>query len=291
MTKPLYFSIIEQEMVFMKVSKKNKKNNKKNNKKKKKKNNYKKSIDNVVLIVFFAILLCIPNRIKLIVNGNRQVTMLWNEEYKEQGATLKRCSFLFCKKIDKKITITGDVDVTKLGTYKVKYSIKYKRRNYDNTRQVTVTEKEMPVIELIGNKELTCSGKKYIEEGYIATDNYDGDITDKVVVKEKKNGIHYFVSDTAQNTIEVIRKRSYEDNETPTIELKGSSEIILSKDTEYKEPGYRAKDNCDGDLTDKVIINGNVDTSKPGEYIITYTVSDGIGNNTSVERKVIVTKM
>ena len=80
MTKPLYFSIIEQEMVFMKVSKKNKKNNKKNNKKKKKKNNYKKSIDNVVLIVFFAILLCIPNRIKLIVNGNRQVTMLWNEE-------------------------------------------------------------------------------------------------------------------------------------------------------------------------------------------------------------------
>ena len=34
---------------------------------------------------------------------------------------------------------------------------------------------------------IICPNKEYVEEGYIAIDNYDGDITDKVEIKKDKS--------------------------------------------------------------------------------------------------------
>ena len=55
----------------------------------------------------------------------------------------------------------------------------------------------------------------------------------------------------------------------------------------YNEPGYEAIDNCDGDLTDKVTVNGTVST-RAGTYKLTYTVEDETGNKAEVVRTVIV---
>nr|WP_312986143.1 cell wall-binding repeat-containing protein [Clostridioides sp.] len=49
-----------------------------------------------------------------------------------------------------------------------------------------------------------------------------------------------------------------------------------------------AKDNEDGDLTNKIIISGIVDTSKAGNYDITYTVIDSDKNESTVKIKVTV---
>lgn len=38
--------------------------------------------------------------------------------------------------------------------------------------------------------------------------------------------------------------------------------------------GYEAIDNCDSNLTDKVLITNNLDINKIGEYEITYEVED-----------------
>ena len=38
----------------------------------------------------------------------------------------------------------------------------------------------------------------------------------------------------------------------------------------YNEPGYTAVDICDGDVTDKVSVSGNVDTANAGKYTVTY---------------------
>lgn len=79
------------------------------------------------------------------------------------------------------------------------------------------------------------------------------------------------------------------DKEPPVITLTGAS-ISIIVNTEYIEPGYKAIDNIDGDITNKVIVTNNINISKPGTYEITYEVSDNKKNITEITRTVIVEK-
>jgi len=78
------------------------------------------------------------------------------------------------------------------------------------------------------------------------------------------------------------------DTTPPVITLKGKTIITLSKGDSYHEEGATARDNVDGDITKKIKIKGNVNTSKAGTYIILYSVSDSTGNTTTVKRTVKV---
>ena len=53
--------------------------------------------------------------------------------------------------------------------------------------------------------------------------------------------------------------------------------------------GYSAVDDHDGDLTDRVQVDGAVDTENAGTYTLSYTVSDAAGNTAAAERTVTVT--
>lgn len=78
------------------------------------------------------------------------------------------------------------------------------------------------------------------------------------------------------------------DSEAPVITLNGYDPIIVKQGDPYVEPGATSEDNYDGDLTDKIEISGDVDTSAIGTYTVTYTVSDSVGNVATVERTVNV---
>ena len=80
----------------------------------------------------------------------------------------------------------------------------------------------------------------------------------------------------------------FPDDSTPLIVLNGESTLFLAQGQTYSEPGARAADDVDGDITDNIIIDGSVDGQEPGEYVVTYFVSDLAGNSTSVDRLVIV---
>ena len=69
------------------------------------------------------------------------------------------------------------------------------------------------------------------------------------------------------------------DTTPPVITLVGSENIDLDIGDAYSEPGYSASDNVDGDLTESVIVSGDiVDTATQGVYTIRYNVSDSAGN-------------
>lgn len=74
----------------------------------------------------------------------------------------------------------------------------------------------------------------------------------------------------------------------PEISLLGDNPYVIYQGTEYREPGYKAQDNADGDITDRVQVSGNIDINQPGEYTITYAVRDNAGNNSTVNRMVRV---
>lgn len=87
-----------------------------------------------------------------------------------------------------------------------------------------------------------------------------------------------------------------ESNETPTVRtaddvimtLPGSVDTYVLQGEEYLEPGCHAVDPDGGDITSTVNIQGNVDTSKPGDYEITYTATTDDGAQAKATRNVHV---
>ena len=86
----------------------------------------------------------------------------------------------------------------------------------------------------------------------------------------------------------LIREIEVKDTTKPSIELKGKESISIYLNEEYKDPGYIASDNYDGDITDKVTISGSVDTKKTGKYELVYNIKDSSGNETEAKRVVTV---
>lgn len=80
------------------------------------------------------------------------------------------------------------------------------------------------------------------------------------------------------------------DRTTPELTLEGNTKITMLVKETYKELGYKATDNYDGDITDKVIVENNITAEKEGTYEVTYKVSDSSGNTKEAKREVIIKK-
>ena len=102
--------------------------------------------------------------------------------------------------------------------------------------------------------------------------------TYKVTYKTK----FLYKSATKERAVKVV------DGEKPVLELKGKDNIQLYVNGEYKEKGYSASDNIDGDITSKVVVNNGIKIDTPGKYKVTYEVSDSSGNKAYMERIVEV---
>lgn len=74
------------------------------------------------------------------------------------------------------------------------------------------------------------------------------------------------------------------DTQPPIITLKGDAVVQTKNIGNYREPGYEALDNYDGDLTWKVQRKCVPDESEAGKYVFIYSVSDSSGNIATIER-------
>ena len=133
---------------------------------------------------------------------------------------------------------------------------------------------------------------EYVDPGYSARNDKGVDFTDKVVVSDDVNTsvvgdykVIYTLGDTkVVRYVSVIEKPIG----ATSIYLSGEVTMYLRVGDEYKEPGYTVIDSIDSNLTDKVIVKNEVDTSKEGIYRITYMVTNSTGVSTQVSRTVIV---
>ena len=188
-----------------------------------------------------------------------------------------------------KSVVKDNVNINKIGKYNVECSVKYLFLDVKKTFNIEIVDKEVPSITLDGDIDsVVCPGKEYDEQGYSAYDNYDGDITNKVKIVKNSDNILYSVIDSSNNYFEIKRNVIYKDDKIPTITLNGNTTTYIYLGNNYYEPGYSASDNCDGDITDKVVVTNNVNTKKLGKYTIKYEITDSNNNYSYVEREVIV---
>ena len=217
--------------------------------------------------------------------GNRAETVEYMSDYQIASAHAYR----FGKQLSGNVTVDGNVDTKKLGTYYLIYQYGDGFFESKVTKKVMVKDLTKPVISLSGNGEATiCPNSEYEEEGYQAFDNYDGDITANVTVQKAYDKVIYKVSDSSKNETIVERKINRKDDVGPSITLTGGNTVYTTINTPYDELGYIAMDNCDGDLTNQVNVTGSIDTSKLGTYQKIYTVKDNAGNETTATRNVVV---
>ena len=149
------------------------------------------------------------------------------------------------------------------------------------------------VLNIIGDETVEIGiNKKYLESGAIAKffdkklDNVK--ITGSVDVSQIGEYTINYSSKFLYMKRELNRTVIVKDLEKPDIELKGDKSIYLYLGEEYKEQGYTANDNVDGDITDKVVVDSNVDVNNVGEYVVRYTIKDSSMNENSIERSVEV---
>ena len=133
--------------------------------------------------------------------------------YEELGAQ----AFYGSKDISDKIVIKNNIDINKIGSYEVEYSINYGNISKKIVRKVKVVDTERPNIVLNGDEVVYLTiGDVFDDAGVVATDNYDGNLNDLVEVShnidENKEGSYevvYKVKDSSGNEVSVSRKVIY----------------------------------------------------------------------------------
>ena len=167
----------------------------------------------ISFFVTFCIYFTVHKHITFLLKGNETYTVEVGTTLKDDGLIAK----LFNKNLTKKVQVQTDLNLNRLGTYSINYSMNYLGKTYNLKRNVSVIDEEAPTIILNGDEEITL-----------------------------------YLNDT------------------------------------YTEQGAHAIDNYDDDLTESILIEGNVDTSREGTYQLNYQVKDSSGNKSSIIRTITV---
>ena len=250
----------------------------------------------IVLICVLAVVLCTigivafqsrdtANPIRMTLNGEQVVLLEYGEIFEDAGATAVNSE----SNVSVPVTVSGQVNTERLGKYLLKYTAEMDGHICTDYRYVHVIDTEAPAIILTTNPDAyTLIGETYQEEGFSATDNYDGNLTSKVIRREIDGIMHYTVTDRVGNTTTVTRKINYIDPDAPIISLNGEQTSYILAGEQYIDPGCTATDFRDGDLSRNIIVSGDIEGNIPGIYTLKYSITNSLGKESVKERTIYV---
>jgi len=163
------------------------------------------------------------------------------------------------------------------------------------TRNIIVNPSDTtpPVITINGPTTLTHTVKTpYVDPGATATDNVDGSTAVTTTGNVNVNVLNvytitYTAEDAAGNRAQKTRTVNVVDNDAPVITVNTQTITVNAGDPPITIPTATANDNYDGNITSSIERNGTYrNTLTPGNYTITYDVSDSSGN--AATQKVIL---
>ena len=172
---------------------------------------------NILIYLVIALTLLVINNysypeLKLL--GKKEINLSLNEKYTDPGYKIVPNNKKY------KVVVDNNIDESKTGSYEVKYSLQVKNKLINKVRKVNVVDNISPEITLKGSDNIKLyESSDYEEPGFIAVDNYDGDITKNVIVqndiKEEIGDykITYKVEDSSGNKTMVTRNVKILDKE------------------------------------------------------------------------------
>ncbi len=210
--------------------------------------------------------------------------------------------------ITPRVAVSGSVNIHVVGEYTINYNVSDSSGNKaaQATRTVYVVDSELPALNMTGGDAVIEVHSAYIDGGATATDNYDGDITSKIVVNNQVKAnvvgtyyVTYDVKDSNGNSaVQIKRKVTVQDKTKPVITLKGvslggNSDVTLQVHGTYTDATAKASatatDNYDGNLSGSITVDNTVIADETGTYLVTFYVTDSNGNEAiPVTRKVHV---
>ena len=153
-----------------------------------------------------------------------------------------------------------------------------------------------PEILLFGDLDMELKDDDlFLEPGFSAWDAQGNSLTQEVELEiaALPEAPHcyqyrYVVSDADGLTADAYRIIRWKDTHSPELILLGDAQLTLDYNQDFQDPGARASDVFDGDLSDQIQVEGSVDSRQAGSYTLTYSVKDAQGNAASVSRTVVV---
>ncbi len=171
----------------------------------------------VLLLIAGATIAFFANKfhIEIALDGDKEITLEFGQEYADLGASARYCGTYFMKEGKAvELNTEGAVDAKKLGTYTITYSAEKWGQSAKATRRVTIIDTAKPTLELKGEEKITIlRGNEYAEPGFTAQDNYDGDLTQAVIIDGKVDTktagtytLTYKVMDSSGNAAEELKR-------------------------------------------------------------------------------------
>lgn len=203
--------------------------------------------------------------------------------YTDQGYTpTDNCSGVkFHKRVDL-------VNTNIVGWQKIMYIVEDNAGNIDTTyRNVYVYDKNAPQIALLGKDTIEVEVfSTFIDPGTQQSDDYDNNLqvirTGKLdLTKLGTYILSYCVSDSSGNgPVCIERIVKVIDKTPPQVNLLGSSVMTIDVFSKFIDPGFEVTDNYYKYSLGEVIVyvNGTVNTTKLGSYLIKYQAIDASGN-------------
>eukprot|EP00048_Salpingoeca_helianthica_P012635 m.185510 g.185510 ORF g.185510 m.185510 type:complete len:2671 (+) comp15398_c0_seq5:162-8174(+) len=236
------------------------------------------------------------------------ITLLGANPLSHQGATVyAEPGYTAIDTLDG--TITGNVVVTGQNfnimapagsRFNITYMVTDANGNaaIPRTRTINIIDTVAPRLFLIGNATVYHQGAvAYVDAGCFANDTLDGNITNRIQVTNPVNVmasagttfvVRYNVTDLAGNSATITRTVIIIDTIIPIITLNGGN-MDWQGATPFLDPGARASDTLDGNITSAIIRTGNVNVmaAAGSQFTLTYNVRDAAGNNATTRTRLV----
>jgi uncharacterized protein YegL len=241
--------------------------------------------------------------------GANPIVLTLNANFTDPGATALDPEN---GNITSQIVANGTVNTSIPGTYQIVYTV----NDLDGfpaipvTRLVQValpdnTDNIAPVITLIGSSTIKhLINTPFTDPGATAFDTEDGVITYKITKSGSVNTnqvgsyvLTYRVTDSlglaalpVVRIVDVVQSLIDPGVDRPVITLKGLAAFSVAKNSNFIDPGATAMDPTEGDISNRIVVTGVVNTAVPGSYVLQYNVTNSTGQSAvTVVRIVTVT--
>ncbi len=236
--------------------------------------NYKKPSKNEVIEIVTDTGKNSPSeQVKLNLKGDLVVKMKVGQKYVEPGYS---ATSDLNGDITDYVKVTGHIDTSKAGTYKLTYTLDYRGIKPKLTRLVKVKGKKVSTSSKPSTSDKPSNSTS--KEPSDNTNSNNEENSNTSLPPDSQNGSNS--SPTSPVEMGNI-----------TLSLNGDATMYITQGSSFNDPGAKAVDDKGKNQSDKIQRAGAVDINVPGTYKITYSITNYNGEVLSVVRNVIVQQM